>query len=440
MSSSASCTDFDCKNLQSSTENNTDQPQPAPARRKRLLLLPALPAARRLRGGTDSGTQTDAPAAAEAPSCELHVVPPAEQNVQYVPLDAPLARQSQRQLRAPFLKQQQQQERPAWQGTTYPSKGSASIGVDSQHGKPPNPETEPRTAVAQPLQDSRELLAQAAPLSSAANVSHMASEGPAQPTAGYERRQSRMGLITPTIEPADVHAAHGVACISLGAVPEATEDGDALGPPLAIGPAWQSDAARVLPPSAAAPAAETFDGHALILDDDIARETASAGPTTVPMAASEPAAGQTIVPAFAAVSPPLPVRHSDMMPPVHKSCARHVPVGVTQGAASAAQKLDRSNVAASPMQPRPDATSPEASPCHAASQPEAGDAAAQQSPSQPADVQQPLHSQPVQVERPTKALPPLPMLPAVTTASLPSVDEVLAPYAIPAASALIGAV
>ena len=78
----------------------------------------------------------------------------------------------------------------------------------------------------------------------------------------------------------------------------------------------------------------------------------------------------------------------------------------------------------------------------AAPQSRPGDAPPSLSAGQQAGVQQ-LIPAPRQTDPPmggeAAALPPLPRLPAVTTASLPQLAEVLAPVALPAASCLIGA-
>ena len=82
------------------------------------------------------------------------------------------------------------------------------------------------------------------------------------------------------------------------------------------------------------------------------------------------------------------------------------------------------------------------SPPRAAPQSQAGDASPRLSAGRQAGVQQqvlaPLQTAPSAGGK-AAALPPLPRLPAVTTASLPPLAEVLAPVALPAAFCLIGA-
>jgi len=82
-------------------------------------------------------------------------------------------------------------------------------------------------------------------------------------------------------------------------------------------------------------------------------------------------------------------------------------------------------------------------PPQAAPRSEAGSDAPSLSASRQADVQQPVPAPPQTAPSAgggaAAVLPPLPRLPAVTTASLPPLAEVLAPVALPAASFLIGA-
>ena len=98
--------------------------QPGPAKRKRLLVLPTLPSAQQPCGASKALRALTVPAlstSGTAPHPQAGVATPAGQSAMILPISTPLAKQSKRQLRAPFAHPfSLAGNRGIWQGPRVP--------------------------------------------------------------------------------------------------------------------------------------------------------------------------------------------------------------------------------------------------------------------------------------------------------------------------------
>ena len=247
------------------------QAQPPPVKRKRLLLLSALPAAQRPCSGMDSATHEAACAAAEASICapiaQLDVAALADSKAPCVAADPPHVKQSQRHLRPPFL-----QQAPALLSVAASADASASIGNGSQPA--------PLTALTQPKHLLRDLAtAGPTPPSVGVDTKQREHEASTRSHAKTEEPSPRTAQMPSAVEQADTYAIPVTTRIRLGAKASVTEpDGVPSEPPPAVR-ASQTDADPARPASAAGASVQADDEHALILTLTSLQRWRASGPS-----------------------------------------------------------------------------------------------------------------------------------------------------------------
>ena len=184
------------------------------------------------------------------------------------------------------------------------------------------------------------------------------------------------------------------------------------------------------------------------LDTGTTCRAVSAGPIALPNNGLELASGQTVV--HADVDPPAsqPGGSSDLLSPRVQDSRNHtLAVSHTEIPPLPVRSLQRYDPPVTTSQSMLHAVPDQLdmpSPPQAALQSQASDAPLRPSSSRHAGMQPSVPAPPQPQPAPSTGggaaeLPPLPRLPAVTSGSLPTLAEVLAPVAMPAASALIGA-
>ena len=271
--------------LQAVTDDDAAPYQPGPTKRKRLLVLPALPAAQQPCGSDAVLPALTLPASAisgSAPHVQNGVTMPAAKGEQPLPSTTPLAKQSQRQLRTPFARQAawpvaasacktlQVSELPApafreppLQEMSPPPTRAQCVQA-MQHGLVPEPGPLPVHAGVPPVRNSMVTpteVGQTPPAGPASAVS-------APPVEQTDRRTARTSGIEVAASE-QVSADNAVCAVPLAAegVQRDCSSRSASAPAAAL--------------SAAVPAADDVD--ALVIDDDI-----PPGPTSTGAAEASP--------------------------------------------------------------------------------------------------------------------------------------------------------